>query len=229
MTKILALHGFLGQSLDWTALSKHLPLTSIDLTLVSHPKLGLKAWGNAFKPEQRILLGYSLGGRLALHALAAEPSRWEAAVIISTHPGLKSEGEKQKKLLNDRSWADRFRTEPWPKLMEAWNRQPVFLGRPQTLKRNESDYNRELLGEMLTGWSLGTQEDLSGIIAMLPMPILWIAGEDDVAYSKLAKSLTFANPRSKVWIAPQAGHRVPWEQSEMFCQQVRAVIPAKKS
>ena len=62
-----------------------------------------------------VLLGYSMGGRLALHMLSADGAarRWRKAIIISASPGIVSLTERRRRLDNDRRWAERFRMENW--------------------------------------------------------------------------------------------------------------------
>jgi 2-succinyl-6-hydroxy-2,4-cyclohexadiene-1-carboxylate synthase len=205
MKKRVALHSFLGSSDDWCHLTG-----DILSPVIFDPELGLKGWAKRFNQTRQssgTLIGYSMGGRLALHVLIDNPNLWERAVIISTHPGLKDEQEKEERLRSDREWAGRFETEPWDALMKAWNSQPVFLGSKQPL-REEKDYDRKRLAGMLRSFSLGLQDDFREEIARLPMPILWVVGERDLKFRMLASELKFQNPLSRVMVAVGAGHRV---------------------
>lgn len=219
MTYIYALHGFLGLPKDW---DNFRILRPVDLYEVCPPREGLKAWGAALNqfaastPGERVIIGYSMGARLALHALLDTPGLWDAAVIISGHPGLKTDHERMQRLASDGLWAERFRSEPWDALIEAWNSREIFAGDTSGLKRLEKDYNRYCLADAMLEWSLGVQDDLSGLIARLPMPILWMTGERDHHYSEIAKNLTFAHDHSRAQTIPGAGHRIPWEHPDAF-------------
>ena len=130
---IHALHGNLGSGSDWTALGIE-DLRAVDLWSwqEQHPGITLTKFGEAFAAEveaidpQPILLGYSLGGRLALQAMTARPFLWKAAILVSTHPGLASENEREERLETDHRWASRARVEDWAEFLESWNRQPVL-------------------------------------------------------------------------------------------------------
>ena len=228
---ITALHGFLGLPADWS----HLPPDKFRLYHIHAPNIeipfpptNLWKWANAFnqstaKVGPRILMGYSLGARLAMHAiLDTSPSPWDAAVIISAHPGLISNMEKKKRLTKTEEWATRFENEPWDTLIEGWNSQEVFSKIDAFFSRKESDYQREQLAGLLRHWSLGHQDNLRPSLEKLSIPILWIAGEKDQTYSEIASSMHFSHPSSRVWIAPNSGHRVPWEQPIAFQQQLNA-------
>src|ERR1700722_16825830 len=98
---LYALHGFLGLPSDWTHLFKQMSTPLIDeihaVDLFVEDPVALNVWGRNLKVPStsgpRILLGYSLGGRLAMHALLGQTSKWDAAVMISAHPGLSSDEE----------------------------------------------------------------------------------------------------------------------------------------
>jgi 2-succinyl-6-hydroxy-2,4-cyclohexadiene-1-carboxylate synthase len=225
---IYALHGFLGLPEDWKGMFPQARCIDVLEVGTPGPKLGILEWAKRLNqlasPEQfpRILLGYSLGGRLAMHALADRPDLWSAAVIISAHPGLKTQEEKQKRLIGDRQWAERFETESWDHLMQAWNSQAVFTEEAQP--RQEKNYLRDHLCNVFRYWSLGHQEDMAPQLAKLSMPILWIAGEKDFRYALLANQVQLAHPNSQVWIAPNSGHRVPWSCRQEFMQKVNHFI-----
>lgn len=217
---IVALHGFLGLPSDWESISLNLPIQAVDIACHNN----FWGWAKTFNANSRILMGYSLGGRLAMHALLEKPGQWDAAIIISANPGLSNPEEKKKRLEKSRLWASRFEHDPWDKLMEQWESQEVFDGNTHRFIRKEKDYQRQQLADMQRYWSVGLQDDLRKSLKQLPLPILWIAGAKDPAYAVIASSMQFDHPKSKVWIAPNAGHRAPWEQPAAFQQQVNAFI-----
>lgn len=221
---VTALHGFLGCASDWSQFSN---IHTIDIQMDAKSDT-LWKWAQTFNeahPRQHstthVLMGYSLGGRLALHALLSPMSPWDAAIIISAHPGLASHKDKQARLKKDLVWAERFEKESWNDLMAAWESQEVFAKSTHRFNRKEIDCDRSQLAEMLRRWSLGCQENLLPRLQSLSLPILWIAGENDLAYRDRALSLQLAHPLSRIWIAPNAGHRVPWEQPSLFQDELR--------
>lgn len=226
MNEIIALHGFLGKATDWDGLGLDLE----GFALEKIPLDSLWSWAthfNAYVKErysQPILLGYSLGGRLALHALIQDPQLWQAGIIISAHPGLESDLDKEKRCKGDEEWAARFRTEEWGSLMASWNSQAVFVHGSFHFERKEKDYNRnELVNQLLNG-SLSKQENLRPALKQLQIPLLWIVGERDATYCNLGRTLEFSHPDSRFHIVPAAGHRNPWEQPSRFKKAVQEFI-----
>ncbi|MCB1112112.1 MAG: alpha/beta fold hydrolase [Chlamydiales bacterium] len=214
---IAALHGFLGRADDW-----HLPgVNGYDIYKIAKPgkKCGMNEWAATFNrvAEEKILMGYSLGGRLALHALIQHPERWNAAVIVSAHPGMPY-AERDERIKQDAVWAERFLNDDWDTVIKDWNNQSVFSG--QQLFRDKKNYCRKKLADSLCYWSLGKQDYLFDKIADLPMPILWVIGERDTKFCSLAAQVRLKNKRSEIWVAQDAGHRVPWENGQLFKKKI---------
>ncbi len=217
-----ALHGFLGLPSDWTMFDTDVEKWDL-ITEESLESASMTDWGVWFSnqdqvKEEDILLGYSMGGRLALHALFQKPSHWKGAIFVSTHPGLTGEKERMERMHSDWALAKRFLTEEWDTLMEEWEAQELFRG--VTLQRRESDYKRELLASSLFKWSLGLQQPFSHLLKQVDIPILWVVGEEDHKFVEVSNHLEFSNPKSKVWVVKGAGHRLPWSHTESFKEQV---------
>lgn len=233
---IWALHGFLGRGADWDDLGRALAragapaLLAPDLFTRPPHTRSLAEWGAEFAAEVAakdtapILLGYSLGGRLALHALLAAPERWRRAVIVSAHPGLTDPRERAERRRDDERWAVRFEREPWDRLLQAWDARAVFGGTPTTRARPEAAFDRTALAAALRVWSLGAQDDLRPALERLTIPVLWIAGARDARYVTLAEEACDRLPRGTVAIAPDTGHRVPWERPGWFAERVTTFL-----
>lgn len=228
---IHALHGFLGQPSDWNVLNSQLTecqLVKHDL-FQSQPIEPFDAWANHFNQKIDvssfpILLGYSMGGRLAMNALMDVPHLWKGAILVSSHLGLKTEEEKNTRYASDCEWSSRFLNESWDGLMEQWNEREMFTTASFAFKRKEEEYKREHLAKALDIWSLGKQEEMTFFLSQISLPILWVAGENDFHYCARANQLSFKNPLSRVWIAPESGHRVPWEKQDLFILEVNQFL-----
>jgi 2-succinyl-6-hydroxy-2,4-cyclohexadiene-1-carboxylate synthase len=188
---IRTLSGFLGLPSDWDLLP----------------------WPHS-ATEGEILLGYSMGGRLALRLLEQQPHR--AAVIVSA--GLNAPDDERRQ--RDEAWALRFEREDWATVMRDWNAQPVFGG--HVLDRIEADYDRAELARQLRECSPAVLPPPR--LDSIHTPVLWIAGELDEKYVEIGRRAVERLPRAELWICPNAGHRVPWEQPELFLARLRAFL-----
>ena len=210
----VALGGFLGRPDDWDGV---LDMSWQRLDWMQYlPAYEDADWLSALANnlgeigKGEVLLGYSMGGRIALHMLIQRPKRWRAAVIVSASPGPKT-GEDPSRAGRDAAWAARFRSEPWDSVLADWNAQSVFAhDPPDRLERSEAFYDCARLAEVLVSGSVARQADLRPRLASLGIPILWVAGERDSKYSSLAAECAALNPRFSLAIIPEAGHRAPW-------------------
>ncbi len=176
-------------------------------------------------PTGRYLLGYSLGGRLALHMALQHPLLWDGVVIVGANPGLDTEDTRLQRRRSDELWAQRFQAEPWADLLAAWDAQPVFAGKPASMPpRRETDFERARLAGALRRWSLGAQSPLWGPLEHFSRPLLWVAGAEDTGQAAFCRRLHDTVPGIQLWIADGAGHRVPWEQPQAFAARVGEFI-----
>jgi 2-succinyl-6-hydroxy-2,4-cyclohexadiene-1-carboxylate synthase len=208
---VWAIPGFLGLPSDWDVLNLS-DIQKIDVNAFSCQ--GLWEWAREFNlfvknysPHIPIIMGYSMGGRLALHALCLEPELWQGAILLSTHPGLSQKKDKQLRLEKDEIWAQRFEQEEWEVLMKSWNQQEVFQ-QDIFLQREEKYFQRKILATHLRSFSLGRQENLQKKIKRLPMPILWMTGQKDEKFSQLARQVSQQHNLSCHYLIKEKGHRL---------------------
>jgi 2-succinyl-6-hydroxy-2,4-cyclohexadiene-1-carboxylate synthase len=195
---IWTLSGFLGLSRDWDFL-----------------ELPVREWREGASPApDDVLLGYSMGGRRALHVLEAR--LFHRAVIVSA--GLNAPDAERRE--RDEAWARRFENDRWEDVMGDWNAQPVFGG--HVLERNETDYDRAELARQLREWSPAVLPPPR--LESIATPVLWVAGERDARYVEIGRAAVARLPHAQLWICPEAGHRVPWEQPEAFRARLRAFL-----
>ena len=111
---ITCLHGFLGNPRDWDF------LRDAGFEIETPPLDAIPAHGD-------ILLGYSLGGRLALQALLAG-ANYKRAILVSTGLGIEDESARAARRASDEAWAQRFESEDFETVIADWNAQPVLAG-----------------------------------------------------------------------------------------------------
>jgi 2-succinyl-6-hydroxy-2,4-cyclohexadiene-1-carboxylate synthase len=204
---ITCLHGFLGSPRDWDFLRQ--AGFAIDT-----PPL------DAIPTKGEILLGYSLGGRLALQALLAG-ARYERAILVSTGLGVEGEEARAARRASDEAWARRFETEEFDSAVADWNAQPVLAG--PSLSRTRDDYDWRALRE----WSSGALPPVASRLHELAIPTLWIAGARDEKYVAEARRAAALARDGRVMIVDDAGHRVPWERPSAFQTILRGFAEAR--
>ncbi len=216
---IHALHGNFGQPSDWrAAFPPGLPSHAWPLWEIRrhHPEArsldGFARWFNhqvAALPADgpRVLAGYSLGGRLALHVLQDQPRLWQGALLISAHPGLSSPAQRADRLAHDAAWQKRALALPWPALLSAWNAQPVLQSSAPPPPPPSEDWRPEIASAFLD-WSLGAQADLLSAWLRGAPPVALLCGAADAKFAALAQSLAHRLPGATLAALPDCGHRL---------------------
>ncbi|MGE9271452.1 MAG: alpha/beta fold hydrolase [Verrucomicrobiales bacterium] len=235
---IWCLHGAVGMAEDWRGFSVPGWATKrVDLwRFLDCCPMGLKAFGVALNEEARavpgrkVLLGYSMGGRLALHALLADSRPWDAAVVVSAHPGLEDEDGRKARRASDAEWAARALKGDWREFLAAWNGQEILSESGEASifgieNRRRLEGRRQAVARSFMDWSLGTQEALAGRLSSIHCPLLWCVGANDSKFRRLGELVMadFEKGGTGVrsgWVAEGAGHRVPWEVGEGFAKKV---------
>lgn len=222
---IWCLHGAVGQAADWRELSvPDWGVKRVDLwRFLDCCPMTMPEFGSALNEEAKatggrnVLLGYSMGGRLALHALL-DGGPWDAAVLIAPHPGLEAEEERVRRRASDAEWGSKALLGDWQEFLCEWNQQPVLAGSTR-LPAIPAQRNREVARSFLD-WSLGAQEPLWGRLEEVKCPVLWCVGEQDEKFRVLGERAVKALPQGEMWIAPGSAHRVPWDAAEAFREKV---------
>jgi 2-succinyl-6-hydroxy-2,4-cyclohexadiene-1-carboxylate synthase len=245
---IVFLHGFLGRGSDWLEIATclhdefccgwiDLPGHGASIRLPSPGDYNLAAAAAAVTVAVRTaglkspaLVGYSMGGRVALRALAEAPEAYSAAVIESAHPGLECQAEREERLAADERTAGRIETEPLPDFVKAWYGQPLFQSlrrqpdRLDALVRGRCREDPRELARGLRGLSLGRQPPMWDLLATLPMPLLWVAGAMDGTYAALAERAAGRNRLASLLQVADAGHNVHAEQPWTFATAIRTFL-----
>ena len=178
-----------------------------------------------FEAGSQWLMGYSLGGRLALHALLQKPDMWGGAVIIAAHPGIKTKTERLKQCERDDIWAERFREEPWEELIKEWNQLPIFCNRLNPFELKEKVISRETISQAFNVFSKGRQSYLMPQLKKnKDVPVLYIAGNEDAKYTQIGLELAKQCSGITLSIIEGACHRVPWENTERFVEVVQQFV-----
>lgn len=205
---IVALHGFTGSGEDFEALP--LPLDAPDLP--GHGKnAGLPCTLEAvealitLRPDS-VLLGYSMGARIALHlALRRSP---RALVLLSGSPGLASEEERAARRAADEAldagspdFADRWEQTP---ILRSQAKIPAPFGERLRARRRQNAGPG--LAAALRGLGTGALPSLWGELPRISMPALLITGALDTKFCSINAAMAAAMPRARHAVIPGVGH-----------------------
>lgn len=196
-------------------------------------KVELKDWGKNFceaiqaLPDQsatNVLLGYSMGGRLAQMAFVENPDLFSKLICISSHVGLSSELERKERYKSDQIWAFRFMREKFDLVVKDWNAQAVFSGSKAEPKRAEKNYSKTALMDCLLRWSLSKQDFSPQVFLNHKDKIFWIVGEADSKYVSFGKMLMSSNYIRDLLVIPKASHRVLFDEPKALAQALDRIL-----
>lgn len=246
---VVFLHGFLGSKEDWHEIIEQLQddfyCISLDLpghgdnSALSLDEQYLATPGfsrcaelintrlSSLNIKHYHLVGYSLGGRIALHIAKLYPQQLLSLVLESCHPGLQSEADKLARKQNDAAWANRLSTLPMSDFLRLWYQQAVFsdltAAEQHALVLKRSSNNPLALANCYQATSLAEQDDLWDIPTRLKVNSHFIAGHQDSKFMALAKRWQQQQPLSLHCIHA-SGHNVHLAAPQAFAIKLRALF-----
>ena len=247
---LLMLHGFLGSCQDFEnllpKLSKHFYCILPDLpghgqtqtkpnsytfSTTAQSLLSLLNTQGSSRPH---LLGYSMGGRIALYMACHFPAQFANIILESASPGLKTQQERQERVQRDETIAQKLETLPLSDFLDTWYQNKLFeslRNHPQlyATMRSRRQNNRPLeLAQALRGFSTGAQPPLWKALPHLNKPLLLIVGEKDFKFIKIAREIAAARQQNEshkttVKCCPDCGHNVHLESPSWYTKTIAQI------
>jgi 2-succinyl-6-hydroxy-2,4-cyclohexadiene-1-carboxylate synthase len=180
-----------------------------------------------------ILLGYSMGGRIALYT--AFSGFFGALILESASPGLEDQASREQRRIDDEALAASIERDGVEAFVARWERLPLFASQSalplevrQALHRQRLNNRASGLAQSLRGVGAGVQPSLFSRLPTLQIPVLLIAGELDTKFTAIARRMAQLLPQAQLCIIPGAGHTVHLERPEEFVSSVEDFIGGQK-
>jgi 2-succinyl-6-hydroxy-2,4-cyclohexadiene-1-carboxylate synthase len=179
------------------------------------------------------LVGYSLGGRLALHLAAHHPERVASLVALGSHAGMDDETAREARRQGDEELARRIEERGVAWFSRHWASLPLFAG----LARRGPAFLAELDRMRRTNRPAGLAASLRGMgaaattpfwhrLGAITVPVLLLAGDEDEKYVAAAHRLRRHLPHARLALVPAAGHTAHLEQPTAFAALLTAHLTA---
>ncbi|HWL42669.1 MAG TPA: alpha/beta fold hydrolase [Ilumatobacter sp.] len=159
-------------------------------------------------------VGYSMGGRFALHAALAPSHQIERLVLVGATAGLTDPAERAARVAEDETRAGAIEANGVDAFLDRWLAAPLFATLPphpdglEHRRRNTADG----LAHSLRTAGTGAQESLWERLDEIDIPVLCLAGELDTKFTALGRELAAALPRGEFATVPGAGHAAHTER-----------------
>jgi 2-succinyl-6-hydroxy-2,4-cyclohexadiene-1-carboxylate synthase len=180
--------------------------------------------------ERTHLVGYSMGGRLALQVAARHPERLLSLTTIGAHAGMAEELRPARRA-SDEQLAAKIEQRGVAEFVKYWSSLPLFKGldRRGPAFRAAVDAERRRntaagLAASLRGMGSGVAEPVWDRLRALACPCLFIAGAEDHGYAHEARRLAAAVPNGRAEVVPRAGHAVQLERPEAVARLLAALL-----
>ncbi len=240
---ILFLHGFMGNQDSFQEvillLSERFCCLAVDLP--GHGKTEI--WGgdecyqipntaqaliellNQLDISRCYLLGYSMGGRLALYLTLHFPDRFKKVILESASPGLPSSEARSQRRLRDEILAQKLETEDFYNFLIQWYQQPLFNSvRNQynfdCLLQKRLQNSPQTLATSLRQMGTGSQPSLWELLPLDSIPLLLLVGEWDNKFQEINQKIIQVCPVAKMEIISNSGHMIHWENPKVYVKSV---------
>ena len=255
----LCLHGFTGDGLDFAPYVEASEATigevwSVDLlghglsdapraprryaerAAVAHLEAIIRAIQPARSAPLR-LLGYSMGGRLALQWAASTSRRPAAAaaalILIGASPGIKTAAEREQRRRSDAALIELLERDGVEAFMRFWQDVPLLRSQRQikpealaAMRARRATRRAAGLCGSLEGFGAGAMSSLWPKLPSIHTPTLSLSGELDTKYSALGQRLEAIMPRARHAVIAGAGHAPHLERPEATAEIVEAFLGA---
>jgi 2-succinyl-6-hydroxy-2,4-cyclohexadiene-1-carboxylate synthase len=246
---LLVLHGFTGSVSAWAEVRPALTAfaQTIFVDAIGHggsatplaaqrysldwSTCDLTALLDALEIDRIDVLGYSMGGRAALHFAAHAPERVRSLILESASPGIEDTAERAKRAEADNALADRIMAAGIQAFVAEWESVPLLQPAPHvSVAARQGQHDQRLqnnalgLANSLRGMGTGHQAPLWSRLPRIIQPVQLIVGELDSRYREIGTRMQSLLPQAHLAIVPEAGHTVHLDQPARFVQLVESAL-----
>jgi 2-succinyl-6-hydroxy-2,4-cyclohexadiene-1-carboxylate synthase len=225
--RLVLAHGFTQTARSWDGFAGLLraelgEADTVAVDLPGHgdapPPIDSDLWASADRLVEAggtgTYVGYSMGGRVSLHATLAHPGAVERLVLIGATAGIDDAAERAARRDSDERLADHIEAVGVTSFVDEWLTNPLFAGLDDTSSQRADRLRNTAAGlaASLRSTGTGTQTPLWDRLGEIACPVLVLVGEHDAKFTELGRRLVAGLPDAQLVVIPDAGHSVHLEQ-----------------
>lgn len=243
---LVLLHGFTGSTKTWHPVIDHLPRNYriITVDLIGHGQTAapddiefyamktqvalLEQLFRQLRLKRFTLLGYSMGGRVALSYAIRYPEHINQLILESASPGLAAPEERSMRKVADDTLADKIITNGVFSFVKKWESIPLFATQKQLPDAVQQEIRKERLSQRaiglansLRGMGTGVMPSLWQQLHQLKIPVLLITGSEDSKFELLAQKMIQHLSKSSHISVNGVGHAIHVENPAQFATIVK--------
>ncbi|MFN3216556.1 MAG: 2-succinyl-6-hydroxy-2,4-cyclohexadiene-1-carboxylate synthase [Acidimicrobiales bacterium] len=173
------------------------------------------------------LLGYSMGGRIALALALAFPRRFCRLVLIGATAGIEDHAERRTRRAADADLAAFVDQRGIDAFVDRWEQLPIFATQaglaPEIRARVRAGRTAQSevgVANSLRGTGTGSMAPMWDRLATLAVPTLLLAGALDTKYVEIGGRLADVLPAGRFLAIADAGHAAHVEKPEVTASAV---------
>ena len=246
---VLFLPGFMQHADAWSdvaaAVGERYPVKVLDFETWTFEERVAEI-ASAAEPDD-VVVGYSMGGRLALHAALADAggdgtdpagngadgarvplAGIAALVLIGVSAGIEDPAARAERARADAELADWIDQHSIEEVVDRWERNPVFGTQSAELvaaqRPGRLRHQPRSLARLLRSAGQGALAPVWDRLGSLQVPVVAVAGAHDVGYAAAAERIASAVPRGEARVVPGAGHAVHLEAPDAVVGVIFEVV-----
>jgi 2-succinyl-6-hydroxy-2,4-cyclohexadiene-1-carboxylate synthase len=227
---VLFIPGFLQRGDAWRPVAELLP-ERYPSTLLDHREHTLEGRLGEIAgaaEDGAVLVGYSLGGRLALRAVLREPERYRGLVTVGATAGIDDPALRSARAEADERLASWMEAASIEDIVGIWERQPLFADQSEHLieeqRAGRLSHDPGGLAMLLRTAGQGVLEPVWHQLLTLDLPLLAIAGARDEGYVATAQRMADVAPKGRAAIVEDAGHAAHLQRPERVAELIEEFL-----
>ena len=225
---VLFIPGFMQRGDAWRPVAELLP-ERYPSRLLDHAEHSFEGrMGEILSSGSSVLVGYSLGGRLALRAALRSPASFSAVVVVGATAGIEEGPMRVQRAEADEKLASWIEVMPIEDIVALWERQPLFADQSETLVEEQRpgrlSQDPRSLALLLRTAGQGRLEPVWDALHSFDLPLLAIAGARDDGYSAAARRIASVAPNARAAIVEEAGHAPQLQQPARVAELITAFL-----
>lgn len=238
-------HGFMGTRADFELIKPNGTCITINL-MGFGPQAPIVTPPTLFHMEQQAaslaklfvklalppvnLVGYSMGGRLALSLALNYPKLVNHLILEGATAGLDDTLARNERITADNLKADKIETQGLAEFVAAWEALPMFasqkllpLAQQQFMHNQRVNHQAVNVANSLRYMGTGAQPNYWPKLDQLKVPVTLLVGEHDAKFQIIAQKLSVKIPQSRLMIVSGVGHNIHFEAPQKFSEALNVI------
>jgi 2-succinyl-6-hydroxy-2,4-cyclohexadiene-1-carboxylate synthase len=180
--------------------------------------------------EGNVLVGYSMGARVALSMLLDAPERYAGAVLVGVDAGIEDAALRGERVAWERAMSEAIVRDGLEAFGARWEALPVFESQralPEALRRElrarRAQHEPEGVAWAMRALGTGAMPSRWGELSSLRVPVVLVTGALDEKFTAIARRMCARSERISARVIEGVGHDATIEAPEAVAEALQFV------